>query len=359
MVLSSTYLTPPTRHYSRDALEKMAALVDELATMVHAFCSSTAVLEVISQQHTTQNTNTTTVKVTTTIIPNESNDQTDNTKTDHTKPTTDVVNETSSRFTDIKSPLKSSPVITYAGSALLGWDERYKILLGVARVLVYLHKDAPNRIIHLGVTPSRIILDKRMNPKLWNFGKARSYTKTEDQFYYTNRVTGIVQYMAPEYCMHGHLSAKTDVYSFGVVVLETLSGHRVYNNTPGINKMLEFVWSNWVEGTYSNIVDPRIKINADLTFMKRVIHIGLLCIQDAKERPTMEEVVGMLLGTLFIDLPVPKQPWFIRNFDDGEGDIYSSDGISLNSRSNLDDGKADIYPGDDAHYSTDEEFEGR
>ncbi|GJU49165.1 hypothetical protein Tco_1218720 [Tanacetum coccineum] len=111
MVLSSTYSTPPTRYYSRDALEKMAALVDELATMVHAFSSSTAVLEVISQQHTTQNINTTTVKVTTTIIPNESNDHTDNTKTDHTKTTTDVVNDTSSRFTDIKSPLKRSPVI--------------------------------------------------------------------------------------------------------------------------------------------------------------------------------------------------------------------------------------------------------
>ncbi|GJS27963.1 nuclear pore complex protein NUP205, partial [Tanacetum coccineum] len=50
MVLSSTYSTPPTRYYSRDALEKMAALVDELATMVHAFCSSTAVLEASSEE---------------------------------------------------------------------------------------------------------------------------------------------------------------------------------------------------------------------------------------------------------------------------------------------------------------------
>ncbi|GKE61417.1 hypothetical protein Tco_1511784, partial [Tanacetum coccineum] len=105
--------------------------------------------------------------------------------------------------------------------------------------------------------------------------------------------------------------------------------------------------------------DPRIKINADLTFMKRVIHIGLLCIQDYAERPTMEEVLGMLLGTLFIDLPVPKQPWFSRNFYDEEYVIYPSDGISLYGGNNLDDGKADIYPGDDAHYSTDEEFEGR
>ncbi|GKC29141.1 acyl-CoA N-acyltransferase [Tanacetum coccineum] len=56
---------------------------------------------------TTQNTNTTTVKVTTTITTNESNYHTDNTKTDHTKTTTEVVDEASSRFTNIKSPLKS------------------------------------------------------------------------------------------------------------------------------------------------------------------------------------------------------------------------------------------------------------
>nr|GEX94742.1 hypothetical protein [Tanacetum cinerariifolium] len=52
------------------------------------------------------------IDVTTTIVPNESNDHTDNTKTDHTKTTTDVVNETHSRFNDIKSPLKNSSVIT-------------------------------------------------------------------------------------------------------------------------------------------------------------------------------------------------------------------------------------------------------
>lgn len=32
--------------------------------------------------------------------------------------------------------------------------------------------------------------------------------------------------MAPEYVMHGHLSAKTDVFSFGVLVLELISGQR-------------------------------------------------------------------------------------------------------------------------------------
>ncbi|PWA33925.1 S-locus glycoprotein [Artemisia annua] len=171
-------------------------------------------------------------------------------------------------------------------------------------------------------------------------------------------------YLAPEYLVHGHrLSAKTDVYSFGVVVLEILSG-RVHEHIPRINKqgLLEFVWGNWVEGTYSNIVDPRINTNVNSTVMKRVIHIGLLCIQDLpKERPTMEEVVGMLLGTSSMDLLVPKQPWNSGNLDDGEEEIYLSDDISsvadADYSNDYDDGE-DLYPSE-AHYSTDEEFEGR
>ncbi|GJS54526.1 ty3-gypsy retrotransposon protein [Tanacetum coccineum] len=47
---------PPNRNYSRDVLEKVAALVDQLATVVDAFCSSTAGFEAISQKLTVQTT---------------------------------------------------------------------------------------------------------------------------------------------------------------------------------------------------------------------------------------------------------------------------------------------------------------
>ena len=70
MVLSSTYSPPPTR-YSRDVLEKVADLVDQLATAVHAFCSSTAVLETISQELTLQPTTTTDVATNFTCIDSQ------------------------------------------------------------------------------------------------------------------------------------------------------------------------------------------------------------------------------------------------------------------------------------------------
>ncbi|MFS7923964.1 hypothetical protein Hanom_Chr03g00267031 [Helianthus anomalus] len=56
------------------------------------------------------------------------------------------------------------------------------------------------------------------------------------------------------------------------------------------------VQKNWLEGTLSNIVDPRIEV--DSTLIAKFIEIGLLSVEKAPAvRPTMEEVVDMLLGT--------------------------------------------------------------
>ncbi|KAD2393986.1 hypothetical protein E3N88_40963 [Mikania micrantha] len=109
--------------------------------------------------------------------------------------------------------------------------------------------------------------------------------------------------MASEYM---RLSTKSDVFSFGMLILKTISGCRLYNDIPAANKnFLQYAWTNWWTGTYSDIVDPRI--DADSTSIRRFIHIGLLCTQpNAIDRPTMEDVNGMLLGSSFLTLPIPE-----------------------------------------------------
>ncbi|KAJ0861615.1 putative protein kinase RLK-Pelle-DLSV family [Helianthus annuus] len=117
-----------------------------------------------------------------------------------------------------------------------------------------------------------------------------------------------VGYMAPEHVIHGCLSIKTDVYSFGVLVLELIAGRRASFLTgcsanPYVT--LEYVERNWFDGTVSNIIDPRIDV--DSSFMTSFLEIGLLCVQkDANDRPTMEEVVSMLLDSSSLTLPVAK-----------------------------------------------------
>nr|GEY33015.1 serine-threonine/tyrosine-protein kinase catalytic domain-containing protein [Tanacetum cinerariifolium] len=86
------------------------------------------------------------------------------------------------------------------------------------------------------------------------------------------------------------------------------------------------VWRNWLKGTPSNIIDPRI--NVDSSSMIRFIEIGLLCIQeDAADRPKMEQVVDMLLDNSSAALLIPKVPaWVISE----ESNDTSSDNITSN-----------------------------
>ena len=53
-------------------------------------------------------------------------------------------------------------------------------------------------------------------------------------------------------------------------------------------------WRHLWKGTASNIIDPTMDV--DSSIITRYIQIALLCVQeDADERPTMDEVVVMLL----------------------------------------------------------------
>ncbi|KAL7613334.1 probable kinase CHARK isoform X1 [Lactuca sativa] len=188
---------------------------------------------------------------------------------------------------------------------LLDWNKRKKVILGVARALLYLHQ---HDVIHANVIPGNILLDESFHPKLSNLEFSRCLTTiNEAVFVEMGTMWETLEYIAPELHQANRLSAKADVYSFGVLVLETTIGCRMYNC------LKRNVWKNWMEGTSSNILDPRIHGNP--SSITRFIHIGLLCVQeDADNRPTMEEVVGMLTNSSSINLPIPKEyvpPWMI------------------------------------------------
>lgn len=57
----------------------------------------------------------------------------------------------------------------------LEWEKRYKIIIGIARGLLYLHEDSQLRIIHRDLKTSNILLDENMNPKISDFGLAKLF----------------------------------------------------------------------------------------------------------------------------------------------------------------------------------------
>ncbi|KAJ8440855.1 hypothetical protein Cgig2_000743 [Carnegiea gigantea] len=108
----------------------------------------------------------------------------------------------------------------------------------------------------------------------------------------------ILQYVAPEYAMTGHLLVKSDVYSYGVVLLELLTGRRPVDMSQPSGQENLVTWARPIlrdKERLEELADPKLQGNYPKEDYYRVCTIAAACVApEANQRPTMGEVVQSL-----------------------------------------------------------------
>ncbi|KAM7491757.1 hypothetical protein LguiA_034678 [Lonicera macranthoides] len=200
------------------------------------------------------------------------------------------------------------------------WLTRYKIALGVAQGICYLHHDCDPVIVHRDLKPSNILLDGEMEARVADFGVAKLIECDESM----SVIAGSYGYIAPEYAYTLQVDEKSDIYSFGVVLLEILSGKRSVTAEFGDgNSIVDWVRSKIrTKDGIKDVLDENAGASCASVRdeMMLLLKVALLCTsKNPADRPSMRDVVSMLQEAK----PKRKSPK-----DGGVGNVVVKSGVN-------------------------------
>lgn len=152
----------------------------------------------------------------------------------------------------------------------LRWSTRIEICLSVARAICYLHSECREFVSHGNLKWENVVLDEELQAKVSEIAACNG---------------GV---------------AERDVEDFGKMVVILLSGKKEDEN------LIEWAYNEWFNGKAERVADRRLEKGVNLEELERVLKIAFWCLQvDKWMKPSMEEVVKVLEGTLSVDPPPP------------------------------------------------------
>ncbi|XP_019107044.1 probable receptor-like serine/threonine-protein kinase At5g57670 isoform X2 [Beta vulgaris subsp. vulgaris] len=204
-------------------------------------------------------------------------------------------------------------------SKLLEWPMRYKIALGIARGLHYLHKCCKHRIIHRDIKASNVLLGPDYEPQITDFGLAKWVPSNKSTQHAVLQIEGTFGYLAPEYFLHGIVDEKTDVFAFGILLLEIVTGRRPIDSS----KQSLLLWAMPLMecGKISELADTRLAGEYDVEQLHKIVLVASYCVRHSSAwRPSMTEVLELLSNGQDSEI---ARKWGLQNSSSDEIDDYS------------------------------------
>ncbi|MFD2443475.1 Stk1 family PASTA domain-containing Ser/Thr kinase [Bacillus sp. CGMCC 1.16607] len=124
-------------------------------------------------------------------------------------------------------------------NAPLRVDEAIEIMKQLTSAISHAHQ---NHIVHRDIKPHNILIDRKGNVKITDFGIAMALSATS--ITQTNSVLGSVHYLSPEQARGGTANKKSDIYSLGIVFFEMLTGRLPFSGESAVSIALKHLQSD-------------------------------------------------------------------------------------------------------------------
>lgn len=109
----------------------------------------------------------------------------------------------------------------------LSFARTLRIIEQVVNALALAHE---NQVVHRDIKPANILLDKRGNAYLTDFGIAKQ-VNSDSHITDSDVIIGTFAYLSPEQIEASPINAQADIYALGILLYEMLTGEHPFNGT--------------------------------------------------------------------------------------------------------------------------------
>ncbi|KAL9323405.1 hypothetical protein ACSQ67_008262 [Phaseolus vulgaris] len=190
--------------------------------------------------------------------------------------------------------------LLHKNGGVLDWMMRFRIGLGAARGLAWLHHGCHPPIIQQNICSNVILVDEEFDARLMDFGLARLMA-SDSNGSFVNGDLGEIGYIAPEYPSTLVASLKGDVYGFGVLLLELVTGQKplyVSNGEEDFKgSLVDWVNMHSSLGRMKDCIDKAMSGRGHDEEILQFLKIALNCVVSRpKDRWSMYQVYHSLKG---------------------------------------------------------------